>query len=67
MTPFKDGGRTIKYPPNWEGTLRLENEAGHPIVLTQSFIQANLLTGGGPQQLQSYSPQSPDLSPQIPS
>lgn len=30
ITQFKGGGRIINYPPNLEGTLRLENEGGTP-------------------------------------
>ena len=42
----KDMLETVKYPPNWDGTLRPENKTGYSTQFTQSFIQGNLLTRG---------------------
>lgn len=59
------GGRTVKYSPNEEGTLRPKNNAGCSIQI-HSFIWGDLVMGAiecmGDPCSHSYSLPSPDLN-----
>lgn len=52
---LKGGGETVKYPPDWEGTLRPKSKANYSIQFTVLFRVTYRLGESGRQQSRHYS------------